>query len=149
MIVRAAAVGAVWLVAAEQATAVVLISAQEAALPDAVGAGREIGVRGVTRGPTVLVVSPAPDGGAVRSPLRLLLRFESHGGSSINPDTVKVVYLKRPTINLTQRIGDFVMASGIDLHSAEVPPGTHYIRVEAKDTMGRIGSTTFALMVLN
>jgi hypothetical protein len=59
-----------------------------------------------------------------------------------------VVYLKNPAINLTQRIGDLVVTGGIDLRSAEVPPGTHYIRVEIKDTAGRLGSATFALLVL-
>jgi hypothetical protein len=149
LIVHVAAVSGILLaVAVDPAAAVVLITAEEAALPDAVGAAHELGVRGVTRGPMVSVVFPAPDAGAVRSPLRLLLRFESHGGAGINPNSVKVVYLKNPAINLTQRIGDLVVTGGIDLRSAEVPPGTHYIRVEIKDTAGRLGSATFALLVL-
>jgi hypothetical protein len=149
LIVRVAAVAGVLLaVAVDGAPALVLITPEEAALPDAVGAAHELGVRGVTRGPMVSVVSPAPDAGAVRSPLRLLLRFESHGGAVIDPNSVKVVYLKNPAINLTQRIGDLVMTGGIDLRSTEVPPGTHYIRIEVKDTAGRLGSATFALFVL-
>jgi hypothetical protein len=149
LIVRVAAVSGILLaVAVDPAAAVVLITVQEATLPDAVGAAHQLGVRGVTRGPMVLVVSPAPDAGAVRSPMRLLLRFESHGGTGINPDSVKMIYLKNPAINLTQRIGDLVMTGGVDLRSAEVPPGTHYIRVEVKDTAGRLGSVTFALLVL-
>jgi hypothetical protein len=147
---RFAAVASIWIVVAvNRAIALVLITPQEAALPDAIGVAHELGVRGVTRGPTVSVVSPAPDAGAVRSPLRLLLRFESHGGAGINPNSVKLIYLKNPAINLTQRVADLVMTDGIDLRSAEVPPGTHYIRVEVKGTEGRLGSATFAFLVLN
>jgi hypothetical protein len=117
-----------------------------AALPDSIAA-RQVGARGVTRGPKVLVVSPAPDAGLVRSPLDLLLKFETHGGAVIDPLAVKVMYLKKPTINLTQRIGGFVTVGRIVVHAAEAPPGTHYIRVEVKDDVGRVGSIVFALMV--
>jgi hypothetical protein len=105
MLVRTSVIGGLGLaVAASEARAVVLITAQEAALPNAVGAP-QLGVRGVTRGPKVLVLSPAPDAGLVRSPLDLVLKFETHGRSVIEPLSVKVIYLKNPTINLTQRIG--------------------------------------------
>ena len=147
MIVHIAAVAGILLgVAADRAAALVLITAQEAALPDANGI--VIGWRGLTRGPRVVVVYPAPDAGAVQSPLQLLLRFEGHGGAGIDLSSVKMIYLKNPTINLTQRIGDWIMASGIDLRSAEVPPGTHYLKIEIKDTAGRPASATFELMVL-
>jgi hypothetical protein len=126
----------------------VLITEQEAALPDAVGA-RQLGMRGVTRGPRVLVLSPAPDAGLVKSPMNLLLKFETHGGAVIDPLSVKVMYLKKPTINLTQRLGNLVTAGGVELNGAEAPSGTHYIRVEVKDDAGRVGSIVFPLMVAN
>jgi len=149
MMVRIAAIGGITVaVGAGEARAVELITAQEAALPDAAGA-RQLNVRGVTRGPKILVVSPAPDAGLVRSPMDLLLKFETHGGAVINPLSVKVIYLKNPTINLTQRIGNLVTAGGIEVHGAEAPPGTHYIRVEVKDDVGRLGSIVFPLMVAN
>ena len=149
-IMRLAAIVGVALAALTgPAVALELISAREAALPDAVGVDLKLGFRGVTRGPRVLVVSPAPDAGVVRSPLNLLLKFETHGGAVIEPPSVKMTYLKTPLINLTQRIGDLIKAGGIEVHSAEVPPGAHYIRVEVKDDAGRLGSTTFVLMVAN
>jgi hypothetical protein len=149
MMVRAAAISGIGLaVAAGQARAVVLITVQEAALPDAVGA-RQLGMRGVTRGPRVLVLSPAPDAGLVKSPMNLLLKFETHGGAVIDPLSVKVMYLKKPTINLTQRLGNLVTAGGVELNGAEAPSGTHYIRVEVKDDAGRVGSIVFPLMVAN
>jgi hypothetical protein len=79
----------------------------------------------VTRGPKIRVISPAPDAGVVRSPLNLLLKFETYGGAAIDPLSVKVSYLKAPAVNLTQRISTLVTPSGIEVHAAEVPPGTH------------------------
>jgi hypothetical protein len=149
-IVRVAAIAGVALAAlAGQAAALELITAKEAALPDAVGVNLKLGLRGVTRGPKILVISPAPDAGMVRSPLNLLLKFEAYGGSVIEPRSVKMIYLKNPAINLTQRIGDLIETGGIEVDNAQVPPGTHYIRVEVKDNAGRLGSTTFALSVAN
>src|SRR5262245_419309 len=104
------------------AVALELITVQEAALPDAMGVNLELGFRGVTRGPRVLVVSPAPDAGIVRSPLNLLLKFETHGGAVIEPHSIKMTYLKTPLINLTQRIGDLIKAGGIDVKRQEVTP---------------------------
>jgi hypothetical protein len=133
---------------AGEARAVVLITPREAALPDAVGA-HPLGARGVSRGPKVQVLSPAPDAGVIRSPLDLVVRFVTHGGAAIELLSVKVTYLKNPAINLTQRIGNLVTASGIEVHGAEVPPGTHYIRVEIKDDAGRTGALVFPLVVAN
>jgi len=122
-----------------------LITASEAALPN--GANLELNRRAITRGPKVVVISPAPDAGVVRSPLKLLLKFEAYGGATIDPQFVNIVYLKRPNINLTQRVGQLVGPNGIEVQNAEVPPGTHHIRVDVKDNAGRVGSATFALMV--
>jgi hypothetical protein len=144
----AATCGCIFWFAPSDARAFVFITEQEAALPDAAGA-RQLDVRGVTRGPRILVVSPAPDAGAVRSPVDLQLRFETYGGAVLDPLSVKVTYLKTPAINLTPRIGSSITPSGIELHAAEAPPGTHYIRVEIRDNAGRVGAITFPLIVLN
>jgi hypothetical protein len=142
----AAMCGTALLFAAGDACAFVLITAQEAELPDAVAA-QQLDRRGVTRAPKILVLSPAPDAGVVRSPLNLL--FETYGGAAIDPFSVKVTYLKAPAINLTQRISNLVTSSGIEVHAAEVPAGTHHIRVEIKDNAGRVGSVVFPLTVAN
>jgi hypothetical protein len=148
LVCAAAVCGTALLLAVGEARAIVLITAQEAALPDAVGA-LQIERRGVTRGPKILVLSPAPDAGVVKSPVNLLLKFETYGGAAIDPLSVKVVYLKRPNINLTQRISTLVTSNGIEVHGAEVPPGTHHIRVEIKDNGGRTGSVIFPILVAN
>jgi hypothetical protein len=131
------------------AASVDLITQQEAALPDAVGVNIQLGLRGVSRGPKIQVLAPAPDAGQVRSPLHLLLKFDAFGGSMIDPRSVRLTYLKKPAINLTPRISDWINAGGIEIPSAEIPPGTHYLKIEVKDTAGRQVSTIFAVMVEN
>ena len=148
MVCTAVLCGSAIVLAAGKASAVVLITPQEAALPDAVGV-QLLDKRGVTRAPKIVVLSPAPDAGAVRSPVNLLLKFASYGGAAIDPLSVKVVYLKTPNINLTQRIKASVTANGIDVDAADVPPGMHNIRVEVKDNVGRTGTIIFPILVTN
>src|SRR6266852_4289651 len=70
--------------------AIVLITEQEAKLPPprgAVAADR----RGITRGPKIDVVL---QGDQLHSPMHFQLKFESFGGAKIDPDSVKVTYLR-------------------------------------------------------
>jgi hypothetical protein len=134
-------VAALLLSGAAQATE--LITAEEAKLPPpkgAIAADR----RGILRGPKVEVVSPS---GTVHSPLRLQLRFESFGGATINPDSVKVVYLRTPNVDLTPRVKPFIQANGIDMPEAELAPGEYTVRVDVKDSDGRPATANFTLMV--
>src|SRR5437764_12475690 len=96
---RAALMGLTLMLSTGARAALELITATEAALPN--GANLELNRRAITRGPKVIVISPAPDAGTVRSPLNLLLKFEAYGGATIDPQFVTIVYLKRPNINLT------------------------------------------------
>src|SRR5690349_19166365 len=76
-----------------------LITEEEAKLPPpkgAIAADR----RGILRGPKVEFVSP---GEAVSSPMRLQLKFESFGGAKIDPESVKVIFLRTPNVDLTPR----------------------------------------------
>ena len=134
-------VAAAFLISGEQATE--LITAEEAKLPPpkgAIAADR----RGILRGPKVEVVSPS---GTVHSPLRLQLRFESFGGATINPDSVKVIYLRTPNVDLTPRVKPFIQANGIDMPEAELPPGEYTVRVDVKDSDGRPATASFTLTV--
>ena len=121
----------------------VLITEEEAKLPPPKGAVAT-DRRGVTRGPKVKFVE---EGGPVRSPMHLKLTFESFGGAKIDPDSVKVTYLKTPNVDLTPRIKSFVQATGIDIPDVELPAGEHMVRVDVKDSDGRIGTTSFVLKV--
>ena len=122
------------------AIAETLITEAEAALPAAAGG---VTMRGITRGPSIKMVSP----GEIKSPFQLKLKFEAHGGAKIEPGSLKVVYLKSPTVDITDRLKEFTTADGIDMTKAEVPAGQHSIRVDIKDSDGRVGSTTVQLSV--
>jgi hypothetical protein len=130
---RRAAALAVALVLSAPAHALTLISEEEAKRPASDAGILEL--RGVTRGPTITVVSP-PDA-ATRSPVALKVRFEAHGGSSVDLSSVKVTYLKSPAVDLTQRLKPFITADGIALDQADVAAGRHVVRIDLKDAQGR------------
>jgi hypothetical protein len=134
---------AVGLLISGPAQATPLITAEEAKLPPPKGA-IPVDRRGILRGPKVEVVSPS---GAAHSPLRLQLKFESFGGATINPESVKVIYLRTPNVDLTPRLKPFIRADGIDMPEAELPPGEYTVRVDVKDSDGRPGTVSFTLTV--
>ena len=121
-----------------------LITDDEAKLPAQKGAVANSG-RGITRGPKILV----PDGEAVlqASPIRLQIKFQTFGGSSVDLDALKVTYLKSPVVDLTSRIKPFVLPTGIDMPDAQLPPGEHLLRVDIKDSDGRPASVVFLIKI--
>jgi hypothetical protein len=121
-----------------------LITPSEAALPAPQITGHE---RGISRGPTVAIVSPSPAAGAIQSPLNLKITFDPHGGSRVDADSVLLTYMRTPAIDLTQRIRPYITANGIYVIDAEVPPGTHTLRVDVSDTDGRTSSADFTFSV--
>ena len=126
-----------------QASPPVLITAEEAALPPPKGAVATER-RGITRGPKVDVVTT----GQLKSPARLQVKFEPYGGSKIDPDSVKMIYLRTPNVDLTSRIKAFILPGGIDMPEVVLPAGEHMVRVDIKDTDGRIGTASFILKVV-
>jgi hypothetical protein len=123
--------------------ATVLITQEEAKLPPpkgAIAADR----RGITRGPKIKFLDESEP---VRSPMHLLVMFESFGGAKIDLDSVRVTYLKSPNVDLTPRIKPFVQSAGIDIPDVELPVGEHIVRIDVKDSDGRIGSTSFVLRI--
>jgi hypothetical protein len=125
------------------ASATVLISSDEAKLPPPKGAVA-IDRRGITRAPKIILVSGAEP---LHSPLHLQLKFESFGGAKIDENSVKVTYLRTPNVDLTSRVKSFVLPTGIDMPEAELPAGDYTLRVDIKDTDGRVGTTIFVLQV--
>ena len=120
-----------------------LITDDEAKLPPPKGAISAT-TRGILRGPKVEVISPNE---AAHSPLRLQLKFETFGGARIDIESVKVLYLRTPNVDLTPRVRPFIQADGIDMPDAELPPGEYMVRVDVKDSDGRPGSASFILKV--
>lgn len=134
------ALGAGLLLMALETQAATLITETEAALPAAAGG---VTMRGITRGPTIKLVNPAE----TKSPFDLKVKFQAHGGAAIEPGSVKVVYLKSPIVDITDRVKPFVSPDGIDMAKAEIPAGRHTIRIDVKDSEGRAGSSTVELTV--
>ena len=75
------------------------------------------------------------------------MKFESFGGAKIDPDSVKVIFLRTPNVDLTPRVKPFVQADGINMQNAELPPGDYTMRVDIKDSDGRPGTAIFTLKV--
>jgi len=125
------------------ASAASLISAKEAALPPAAGA---LATRGISRGPAIKLASPEADT-PVTAPFDFKVNFEARGDAKIDPSSVKVVYMKSPFVDLTPRLKSAISANGIDFAKAEVPPGTHTIRVTVKDSEGRETNSVLNLVV--
>lgn len=121
----------------------VLITEAEAKLPPPKGAFA-VATRGITRGPKIEYLA---DTGATKSPIRLRVKFESFGGAKIDPDSLKVTYLKSPSVDLTDRIKPFIQPTGIDMPDATLPPGDHSLRVDVKDSDGRVATSSFVLKV--
>ena len=121
----------------------ILITAEEAALPPPKGA-IATERRGITRGPKVDLLTGS---GQLRSPMRLQLKFEPYGGAKIDPDSVKMTYLRTPNVDLTSRVKSFVGPRGIDMPEVELPPGEHVVRIDIKDSDGRAATASFILKV--
>ena len=137
------ATGFVLMAAPPVSAGTVLISADEATRPPPAGAVA-VATRGITRGPKVAFVGTADP---AKSPMRLQLKFESFGGARIDTDSLKVTYIKSPSVDLTPRMKPFVKPDGIDMPDAELPAGDHVIRVDVKDSEGRTATTSFTLKV--
>lgn len=120
-----------------------LITTKEAALPAASG---KLATRGISRGPAVKLSSPEADV-PVSSPFDFKVLFEARGEGKIDPNSVKVVYMKSPFVDLTPRLKSAITPTGINFSKAEVPPGTHTIRVTVKDLDGRETNQVMTIVV--
>ena len=120
-----------------------LITPKEAELPDV---PPTLSTRGISRGPTIKLNSPESNAPVV-SPFEFKVSFDARGDSKIDPNSVRVIYMKSPFVDLTPRMKPAISASGIDFAKAEVPPGTHTIRITVKDTEGRETNSVMNLIV--
>ncbi len=134
---------ALLLITSQLLIAAPLITAKEAALPPAAGT---LATRGISRGPAIKLASPEADT-PVATPFDFKVNFEPRGDAKIDPSSVKVVYMKSPFVDLTPRLKSAISANGIDFAKADVPPGTHTIRVTVKDSEGRETNSVMNLIV--
>ena len=125
---------------AAQAQPLQLVTADEAKLP---AFGATPVMRGITRGPGVTLATPE----IVSGTFSLKIVFAPHGGTKIDPASVKVEYLRGSGVDLTARLKASIKPEGIEVASAQVPAGEHAFRVSVRDSEGHEGKTEFKLTV--
>ena len=131
---------------ATSALAETLIKESEARLPPAPAPATA--TRSITRGPGIRILSPDAGSLSLASPFPLQIAFEPHGGAKIDLSTVRLTYLRSPSVDLTERVKAGLSEKGIDLKAAEVPPGEHQIRVSVQDSDGRVSNAVLNLNVV-
>jgi len=140
---KAAALAALLCVCWGSAQASPLISDDEAQRPND---SQTTPTRSITRGPTIRF--EAPQGALVpHKPFDFRVRFDAHGGATIDPASVHITYLKMPNVDLTTRLHPYITAEGIDMVQAEVPAGEHSLKVDVQDSEGHTGEAVFTLNV--
>lgn len=115
-----------------------LVTEDEAKRPDA----KIAMTRAITRGPGLKLAS---SDSVKASGFALKVIFESRGGVRIDPNSVKVEYLKDPLVDLTERIRAGVRPDAIEIPAAALPAGDHAFRVSVSDIDGRRGTIYFSL----
>lgn len=119
---------------------IILITESEARLP----VGDVPTSRGITRGPTIEVISPKSGTKANKPPLDFKVKFAAHGGAEIKPESVQIQYIKSPLVDLTERALPHISEKGISITGAVVPEGQHMMRISVQDTSGRWGFAVFS-----
>jgi len=78
--------------------------------------------------------------------MHLQVMFESFGGAKIDLDSVKVTYLE-PQCRFDAAHKTICAERRHRYPDVELPLGEHMVRIDLKDSDGRIGSTSFVLKV--
>lgn len=126
------------------APAEVLITEAEARLPAPPAV--PVPTRGLTRGPGIEQVSPSPERD-IHSPIAFKVAFHSRNKIDIELSSVRLTYIKAQLVDLTDRVRKYLTSSGIDMARAEVPPGTHWLRLDLKDRQGRVNTAIIKLTI--
>ena len=117
----------------------VLITEEEAKFPNA----QVLSTRAITRGPAIKLVTPTE---VPAKSFAMKVDLEARGGAKIDPNSLKVEYLKQPAVDLTARFRPGLQGNHIELHQARVPEGQHAIKVSIKDSEGREGAHIIQLL---
>lgn len=110
-----------------------LITEDEARLPPAQGEEQEQVSRAITRGPGVTLAS-ADTVERQGFPLRIV--FEPRGGATIDPQSVSILYLKKPAVDLTSRLQGEISSAGVEVPVATAPSGEHPLQITVRDSNG-------------
>lgn len=124
-----------------------LITAEEAAAPDLDPSDLHVEVGRSDEGPVIELISPHM-GASIKGPVLIDVRFIKKDGRDIDPSTIKVEYLKFLTIDLTPRVRDYLSKEGIKVPNANLPSGTHTLRLSVGDTAGTVTKWVFTFEVI-
>ncbi len=97
-------------------------------------------------GPIIEVEMPVA-GSPLNAPIeiRVIFRPRSH---PIDLGTLEVELVKFINIDITDRVADYVSDKGIQLKEANIPSGSHRIRIILADTTGATSTQDFLIEVL-
>ena len=116
-----------WLITPQEAA-----SAPLAALPG--GAPFEVGRQDSNLGPTTEILKPN-DGGKASGPIESQINFVPKTGP-VDVSSLKVTVVKFLSIDITDRLREYVSASGIQVKEAKIPAGKHIVRISVADAQG-------------
>jgi hypothetical protein len=126
-----------------------LITEDEARLPDDTVEDR---LRDPFPGPVIHILGCPKE--VFAFPMDLTLELKAFAGASIDVDSLRVVYMKQPRVNLTSRIraANAIRPAAdnkvvISIQDAEIPVGQHTLQVWAKDSRDKDSETYFSLDV--
>jgi hypothetical protein len=84
------------------------------------------------------------------TPINIDLKFIQAGGAPIRPETFRVCYIGRVTMDITKRITDraTVSAQGLHVTGAQLPHGHHRLLLLVADERGRLARREAVFNVL-
>lgn len=125
-----------------------LLTAEEAARPDA----RETGLVDIAyepdTGPDLNLVMPLQNGTPQKPPLDIDLKFVAKPGTTVDLSKLKVQVVKMINIDITDRVKPFANSNGIFVKDAGFPSGEHKVRVSVGDSSGGRSVKTFVVKVI-
>jgi len=120
-----------------------LITEDEAHLPPAPESKEQV-TRAITRGPGITLASADT---VKRAGFPFHIVFEPRGGVSVDPASVRILYLKNQPVDLTERLKGQIRPEGVDVPVATAPTGEHPFQVTVRDSNGRQSVKKFKLVV--
>ena len=99
-------------------------------------------------GPLISIESPG-ESGTVNSPAAIRVLFQpGPSGEQPDPTSFKFLLKKLITIDLTDRVTDYVTADGIDVEEADIPPGKYKFEMRIADVAGNESARQFKMKVV-
>ena len=127
-----------WLITPSEAARVAGSPPDSDTLPVAAAEGR---------GPQIVVMNPRALE-RLRSPVNILIRFEP-GASGQPPDmkSLSVTLRGLISIDITDRLKEYLIGASLEVHDAELPTGNHRIRLTLTDMGGNLSARDVTLIV--